>query len=271
MSDSPRLAVVVSDLHVGSTVAVMPAEYETHEGQFVRPNPLQRWFLDCWGAFYGDASRYMDGDPFVFVVNGDAIDGDHHGTKQVWTKSMGDQRMAAVKLLRPWADIAHSLYVVEGTECHTHNQEHLLAHELGAVRNITKNQSAWERLDITIAGCPVAVRHHYPTTSRKHLQASQSSIQMADEQVRRARVGHKCPKVLLGAHRHEPDMWTDWFAMTLITPAWQGKTRYVNKVVPQAVITCGGYVLDWRNREDGDLPHVEPFIYTTPEPEEVVA
>lgn len=268
--EKPRAIVLISDTHVGSTCAICPPGFRTHENTEIGLNPLQKWYWDVWEAFWAHVRDYLDGAPFILVVNGDATEGDHHRTTEIWSKSNTDHMMAAKQLLEPVSQAAHSTYIVEGTECHTLNMEHALANELGAERNPRTRKPAWDKLEITVAGCRCMFHHHIGVTSRKHLQATQSSIQLTDNQSRKARLGRRIPQVLCCAHRHEPSLFTDWWGMTLITPAWQALTRHGNKFVPGAEITTGGYILDWRNRDDAELPHVEAFMRATPEPEEVV-
>src|SRR3972149_5053317 len=44
----PRLAVVIADIHAGSTVGLLPPGFVTKEGNEVKQNPLQEWLWACW-------------------------------------------------------------------------------------------------------------------------------------------------------------------------------------------------------------------------------
>ena len=43
-----KTAVIISDLHCGSTVGLLPPDFSTEEGNEIRQNPLQKWLWECW-------------------------------------------------------------------------------------------------------------------------------------------------------------------------------------------------------------------------------
>jgi hypothetical protein len=93
------------------------------------------------------------GSNYVVLLNGDAIEGDHHGTKQVWSKDTQDHVEAAHVVLAPLMRRASALFIVRGTECHTNNAEVTLGKILRAQINPDTGLPAFDRLHLTIRGC----------------------------------------------------------------------------------------------------------------------
>jgi hypothetical protein len=96
-----RSLVVLSDLHLGSTKALLPPGFVTLEEQEIGLNGIQKWLWACWGRANDFLDETMDGDPFALVLNGDMLEGVHHGTKEIWSPEMGDHVNAALMVLRP--------------------------------------------------------------------------------------------------------------------------------------------------------------------------
>ena len=253
----------MSDLHCGSTVALLPPEFETQEGQVVRQNKVQQWLWQCWtDATEVWLNKIVGDDPFALVVNGDAIEGVHHGTTQVISPDPTDHRIAAQRVLEPLAERSAAVFVVRGTEVHTKNSENHLASSLGARPHPDTGMPAADRWLIDCAKTRCVFRHHIGVTSRAYLEASQLSIHLGNEQIEAARVGHPVPRVIGCAHRHRYGCYDDSRGLCFVSPPWQALTRHGHKVVSAAVTRPGMVLLDWREKPDGDLPQVIPCVYT---------
>lgn len=272
-TNNPRLLVCVGDPHVGSTVGLLHPGFVTHEGNAVSQNELQKWMWDAWE----DGKEWRDTicgkDPWACVLNGDAVDGNHHGTKEIWSVDESDHLQAAKEIFTDFAKDAHSLYVVEGTESHTRNLEHALASMLrGEGLNVvspSKRRPAWDSLKVRVAGSACEFDHHMPTSMRSYLEASALSITLGDIRNQRARAGEIVPKVIVRSHRHRFGLYEDGYGMMVALPAWQALTRFGRKVVPGAMPQCGLVILDWRNVEDGGTPVVHKRLHTIKSPPSV--
>jgi hypothetical protein len=269
-SKSPRLAVILSDLHAGGTTALMPPGFHTREGNEIGLNAVQKWLWDAWEDSWKWFDDLAGGDPWAMVINGDVIDGDHHGTSQIWSRDESDHGIAAYHLLKDHARRATSVYLTQGTESHTHGFESALAyqlHSLGAqVRMPDGYAGAWPTLDLEIAGTYIKADHHIGATTRSYLESSALSIALADMRLRCARAGHRVPRVVIRAHRHQYGYFEDGYGAIVITPCWQQLTRFGHKVVPGAVLQTGLVVLDWRNTGDDCIPHVRRNLFVTEAP-----
>lgn len=257
--------MLVGDPHAGSTYGVLPEGFITHEGNEVKRNALQRWMGDAWDDCMEFKKKVIGKDPFALGWNGDLIDGNHHGTKEIWSVNEADHMMAAVEFMKPLSLEADSVYITEGTESHTKNAEHTIAKILqGDGVNVIspKGKGAWDSLALEIAGSLVEVDHHMPTAMRSYLEASALSIMLGDVRNQRARAGARCPDVIVRSHRHRFGLYEDGYGMALALPAWQALTRFGRKVVPGAMPQVGIVILDWRNVEDGGTPVVHKRLHT---------
>lgn len=87
--------LVVSDMHVGSTVAVMPDEVNPDKGGRIEANPLQRVLYEKWQEMV-DRGRF----DACFVL-GDAVDGPNIKSRgfELWTSNLRQQVTTAADLL----------------------------------------------------------------------------------------------------------------------------------------------------------------------------
>lgn len=259
--------VVLSDLHVGSTKGLMPESYTTVEGVEVRQNALQQYLWQCWIRAMNWHKNVVGDDPYILVLNGDLIEGLHHGTKEIWSAAAEDQIAAAYDILEPLASKAQQTFVVRGTECHTHNMEAGLGAMLGAVQNKAMKQAAFDRLTLQAHGTICVFRHHINTSMRRATSGSALSSNLAEEQLEAALNGERIPQVLVCSHRHKPGIYRDEKGLVMVTPAWQFLTRHGHKVVGGARCKPGVQILDWRGLGHGAIPHVHEQYYAAQQPE----
>lgn len=263
-----KLNVVISDIHCGSSVGLMPPDFVTVNDNEVVQNPVQRWLWDCWRRAQDFVSDVADGDPFALTLNGDAIEGVHHGTKQVISPDTKDHLACAVEVLKPFTDAASRVLVVKGTECHTNNHENSLGEILGAVAdpdsNRKKQARAFDRLTMDMGGTRCAFSHHIGTSVRDYLEATQYSIAINQELTAARTNGEEEPRVICRAHRHRFGFFGNGHALCFVTPPWQALTRFGHKVVPGVRCHPGVLILDWRGREDGELPAFHYRTYEAP-------
>lgn len=262
----PLASLIISDPHVGSAFGMMPRGFHTKNGNEIRLNPIQNWLMNKWELCEKWFYKYMDGDPYILIGNGDLIDGDHHNSSELWSTVESDHGIAAYHLLKNLSMRADSVFLTEGTEVHTKDHEHSIAYQLrarGANVVMPKGTGgAWATLDIEIAGTYCKFDHHIASSTRPHLEASALSIAMGCVRQECARAGHRIPKVIARAHRHKFGEFCDGYGRILVTPPWQAITRYGRKVVPHAIIQVGFVVLDWRGKPRDSVPTLENQFFT---------
>jgi hypothetical protein len=111
-------------------------------------------------------------------------------------------------------------------------------------------------------GCHVEIMHHITTTGRPWLEASGHSIALNLRRAERSRQGLAAPHVLVRGHRHRHGYFSDGHGLTVVTPSWQGLTRYCWKVIPGAEFEIGFTLLDFSDVDDNGLPRVRTRLYS---------
>lgn len=260
-----RKIVVLSDIHCGSTKALLPPGFVTLEGNRLSLNAMQEWLWLCWEKTLSFIDKETKGEPFALVLNGDLIEGNHHGTKEIISPDVGDHFNAAVQTLAPLAKIAAASFVVRGTEAHVQNSEAGLGKVLGCQLNQELGIHAFDRLVLELNGVRHVFRHHIGTSVRRGLAGTQLSANLAEEQVEAANNGEKIPRVVVCSHRHKFGLYQDTNGLLVVTPPFQGLTRFGHKVVSQARTNPGVVILSYENKQFGELPSVIEKTFKTPE------
>lgn len=262
MKSKTKLLLLISDLHVGSTVGLWPSGFVSSEGYPIGQNKFQEWLWQCWGEAMKWADTVIGKDAFDLVLNGDLVDGIHHKTVQVMSPCVGDQTTAVLSVLGKMVGKADKIHVVKGTECHTRGDEIRIGHELRASRDPMTGQHAWDSLDLEQNGTLFNFAHHISTTARPYLEAGGLSIALGSLTISRARTNKPVPLIMCRGHRHRHAVFNDGNQMAVVTGAWQGLTRYGYKVVPDAVPQPSIVIFDARNTAKGDLPLVHQKVFT---------
>lgn len=216
----PKLVFVLSDLHCGSTVGLLPPDFVTGEEQTVKQNAAQKWLWSCWLDSLKWAETLAGKDPYAVVVNGDLIEGNHHRTTQIISPDVSDHIKASIECLAPITKKSARTFIVKGTECHTGSAE------AGIVKALGLPDPAVDRLNLDVNGVRCVFRHHIGTSTRRALAATQLSIQLSEEQVEAANNGDVLPRVLGCAHRHKFGYYEDNHGLCFVTPPWQALTRF---------------------------------------------
>lgn len=260
-----KLVLFLTDLHVGSTSAILPPNFRLTTGVKIEHSQSQEWIWRCWKDFTTNfIPKVVGKDPFTLVTGSDLVEGDHHGTKEIISRDISDHISAAYQIVKPIADKASDTYLIEGTECHTGTTEHSMGKVLNAVPH-PNGAAAWQRLPLEVNKTLCVFRHHIGTSSRIPLYATQLGVTLAEEQAQAARVGHRIPRVVVAGHRHTYGVYEDANALCVTGPSWQLLTRFAHKVVTHARPTIGAFFLDWRGLPPGSLPVVRPRLYTLPD------
>ena len=257
-----KKVVVVSDLHCGSAVGLMPPSMlDTEDTVGLSQNKVQKWLWQCWEDFNNRwLPQVLAGDEYAVVINGDLIDGVHHGTTQV-VPDVVVQAKIARHILTPLAFSAAATYVVRGTECHTRQTETIIGEWIEAKRDPVSRSFAWDHLTLNVNDCPVSFSHHITTAAKPWSESAALANHLVSEQFKAQNRGWKTPKVVVRSHRHVYGVFENGSGMIAVTPSWQAMTRYAKAVTADCVSTIGGIVLDF-NGLPGELPLVHRKLYT---------
>lgn len=259
-----RSLVVVSDLHAGCRLAVLPPiKIRVDDGGFYVASEFQQQVYALWREFWDRwVPQVTKGEPYDLVVNGDAIEGVHHNAVTQISHNIEDQIRIAELILKPEVDRCKKLggayYHIRGTEAHvgkSASYEEDLARRLGAKPNDSGQHARydlWKR----VGGCLVHLLHHVGTTGSAAHEASAVNAEMTAEYVEAARWNREPPDYIVRSHRHRSiavDLDSaKGYAAAIVTPGWQGKTPFAWKVAGARISEpqFGGIVI-----RDGDEEH----------------
>ena len=112
-------AIFISDIHAGCQLGLCPPRVKLDSGGSYHHSDLQKKVWAMWKHFNNKwIPMVTKGEPFVLVMNGDAIDGVHHGSKTQISHNITDQKNIAYEILAPLVERAEKYFHVRGTEAH---------------------------------------------------------------------------------------------------------------------------------------------------------
>ena len=249
--------IVVSDLHCGCQTGLCPPEgMQLDDGGRYTPSDNQKIVWAMWEEFWDEwVPMVTRGEPYAIDVNGDAINGNPHGSVLNISNNMRDQGDLAYRVLKPRVDAcAGGYYHQRGTEAHvgkSGQEEERLAERLGAIPDEANRFARWELwLRVGFARCHIT--HHIGTTGSMAYETTAIHKELEQAFVEAGRWGEEPPDVICRSHRHrnaETRIQTKrGFATSFTTAGWQLKTPFVFKIAggrqtqPQiggSLIRCG--------------------------------
>lgn len=268
--------VVISDPHCGCRLGLCPPEgIELDDGGHYKPSALQLKVWAHWREFWDEwVPQVTHGEPFALVLNGDAVEGVHHGSVTQISHNLTDQARLAEAVLGPVARAARGgYYHVRGTEAHVgasaQNEERLAA-SLGAIPNDVGQHAHWDLWKRLGSGL-IHFNHHIGTTGSSAYEATAVGKELVEAFVEAGRWGDEVPQVVVRSHRHrymEVRMATDkGYGISLVTPGWQLKTPFAHKI-PGARVSqpqIGGVIV----RVGDEELHTRAFVRRIERPREM--
>lgn len=241
--DHPRSIVVISDTHCGCRLGLCPPEGVTlDDGGTYLPSKMQLKVWAIWREFWDEwVPRVTKGEPFAVVMNGDALDGNHHGGTTQVSHNLKDQSALAYKCLHPVTQACEGRYWhIRGTEAHVGPsavEEERLAQSLGAIPNEQGQYARWElwkRIAGEGRGHLCHFLHHIGTTGSAAYESTALHKEMVESFVESGRWGDEPPQVIVRSHRHRHFETriavAGGYGIATITPAWQLKTPFTWKI-----------------------------------------
>lgn len=248
---APAIVVVVGDLHINSTVALIPPSVQLDDGGTHRQSRAQRWIYRCWQDFWQKVEALPRSALYV-VVNGDTVEGVHHATTQLVSTNLKDQFRMATELLEPVARASDALFMVRGTESHTGPAsmwEELLAKDLGAVECKAGRTWSWWHLPLSVEGVKLDIAHHPQTHSRRPwTQDSAAARQASITAVEYWENDERPPDAVVRGHVHQWAKGTHKDTWGFFHPAWQLTTAYGTRLgAGRHIEPIGGLVFQCQN------------------------
>lgn len=244
--NTPKQIFCLSDPHCGSDVGLRPPVVrlkngnENHIGDSAHQQLLWDWWLEAMEWINVTSGS----QPFVLLLNGDLIEGIHHGSAEVIATQWDIHMSIAIQTLLPLCQKAAAVVVVRGTEVHTRDLEDALARDLGAEGGEARDQ--W---NFTINGVLNNAQHHMGTTKRTWLESGDLGRVMMNHLSNTDLAGHEGPRVFWRAHRHVSGHWQTRNRHALVCGGWQFLTRYGHKVVGDSIPMPSVWHGDYTNPE----------------------
>lgn len=246
--------VVVSDLHAGCRLGIMPpAGMTLDDGGMYKPSNFQRKTWAMWREFWDEwVPLVTKNEPFGVVINGDLVDGSHHGSTTQVSQNPADQETIAYDAIAPLVDrCAGRLWIIRGTEAHGGKSgvdEERLARRIGSIPNEQGQSARWE-LWKRVGPALVHLTHHIGTTGSHAYESSSVHKELTEALVEAGRWREEPPQVVVRSHRHryiKTEMATAAGpAYSVVTPSWQGRTPFAYRVpgARQSPPQFGGIVI----------------------------
>jgi hypothetical protein len=242
---------VVSDPHCGSTLGLChPDGQQLDDGGYYRPSVAQGRLWSCWVDLWSIVkSRLKRRDKLIVAINGDIVDGDHHGTSQIVSRSLAAvQHEIAMRALEPAMELKPAaVVVIRGTETHvgrSAEHEERIARDLGAVSDPATGAHSWWHFQAESEGVLIDLAHHgklgtLPWTRPNATAQLASRILIAS-----AKAGTRHPDIAIRSHYHQWADSADNFPVRVIqTPGWQLSTAFVHRIAAGSVPEIGGLIL----------------------------
>lgn len=219
---------IVSDLHINSTVALSAPSAFLDDGQEVLASEEQRWINRRWSDFWERIFNLPR--PLYVVVNGDGVDGVHHGTTQLMCHLEAEQIDHAVRVMGPIRERADHLFWTRGTEAHSGPMgqwEELIARRLGAEPDEERGTFSWFHLTLEVGGVLFDVMHHPQTFAMRPWTLDSAAARQAaitwDEY---HEGGEDPPDVIVRSHFHKFAKGWRQESFCAFTPSWQLTTAF---------------------------------------------
>lgn len=243
MTNKDALVVTLSDMHSGGTTALCPNRF--FQGKHTNHTPTSDQ-VRMWKHFEKCAAeirKARKGKTLWLVHDGDAIDGVHHDTLEIFTRMVNEQMDVHVELMQAFKKMVDfregdRLYYVTGTQVHVEDTEDLIAQRVGAIPDGPVH--VFDELRLEINGKRVVWVHHGPSAGKGANRGNALRSWLKNIFYDSIAEGQVPPHYVITGHTHDPDWNTYNGRMNgkyhqmqgLICPSWQMKTRYALKVAP---------------------------------------
>lgn len=246
----PTLIAVVSDIHAGSMLGLCPESVRLDDGGNYVPSKAQRWLWDCWIDFWDQVrvKQEVDNAILYVVLNGDAVEGDHHRTTQILSGNPEAQSYVLHRAVEiPQALSPDRWFVVRGTEAHvgpSGASEEALGRHLKAEQDPDTHTWSWWHLRMEVQGIRFDFQHHGKMGRTPWTRAGQVGNLGFQVWAEHMMAGFAPPDIAIRSHFHQYYDSGDSPPTRLIqTAAWQLKTAHGHKVAADSIADVGGLML----------------------------
>ena len=245
----------IADTHCGSTLGLCPPVVTLDNGAEYHYSKAQEWLWDRYTNHYVPAVKKAkrNGASYL-IINGDLVDGKHHGTTQILSGNPGAQAEAFLESIDKLRALKFDhIFVIRGTEAHggpAGSSEEALGEAIGAERDPDTGNRSWFVLRFEIDGVRFDFRHHGRAGGRPWTEGSVVTYLAHQIWMEHARREIRHPDVAVRAHVHR---YADSHDVTptraIVLPSWQIKTSFAHKVATESIADIGGLILTVKDGE----------------------
>lgn len=265
-----KLIVIISDLHVGSSIGLCSEKGMTlDDGGIYKPSKIQAGIYKCFQRFV-EMAKAVKAETKILVINGDLVDGDHHNTVALASNNIQTQEAAAIGILKPVAAFFDRVYVVRGTEAHTGPgaaSDERIAQAIGAQQTEDGLYSFWQ-LWLNCDDITLNIAHNIGTASSAAYESSAPMRELVAAIVEAGQWHTALPDVVIRSHRHRyikvaiPS--ADGEIQIAITPGWQMRTPFVERVNRFSIPQIGGLLCEIEDKKCRIIPVLYPLKVIQP-------
>ncbi len=264
--------IPIADLHTGGSTALFP--YFNGDDLGFPPHPKMTGENGAWRfkqrTYMPTAKQYLlfkhftkcaetigqdrGNKRFVVVETGDSIDGEHHHTLQLATQNIGEQVAVHVWLMKYFLhkigfdkNKGDLLYIGDGTEIHTGDEEDLIAQELGA-ELLPNGDDTFDFMTMDIMEKRFWFLHQGASAGKGLTKGSALHNWMRNQYFDCLELGRVIPDCVISGHFHRNvhDIFSrnDRDMHGIILPPWQLKTRFSYRVAAAEMEEVGIRTID---------------------------
>jgi len=237
--------IFVSDGHCGDQMGLCPKSIQLAHGGMYHSSKFQDYVRERWDEFWNKWVPIVTrGEPYAVGINGDFLEGRHHGATHPLSQNKADQANVAYEMLAPIKEKAKGgLYYISGTSVHVGEageDEEKLAERLKAKKDELGNYSRYE-LFIRVGKALVHATHHIGVTGSMAYETTALTKEFNEFSAESARWKRPIADVLVRSHRHrhsEVKVPTSrGYGIIFVTPAWQLRTPFTFRIPGGRVTT----------------------------------
>ena len=239
------------DMHSGSPVALFPDKQMQLKSCNHSPTELQRIIHRQFVEVCDTVRASRNGARVVVINLGDAIEGLHHGTKQVISPYLTDQKKIHVELMNDLGNRIggwDKLFYIDGTPAHAGEEEFDIAKDLGA--EMCGESSTWPELRAMVDGSNKLLwtAHHGTAAGNELGRGNALRNRLRNIYFETLAENKPQPDLVVYADRHEhrhevfegrPGLEIHGF----LAPAWKVKDGYTYKVASLSDPNVGALVI----------------------------
>ena len=226
--------IVVSDLHINSTVALCPPLIQLDDGGTYKASKSQRWLWNSWIDLWDNKAPTYPGE-HILIINGDLGDIDDKArSHQIITRNNATIQSIVLDTIEPAVQWADKIYIIRGTAAHTGKSswlEEAIAQDLDNTIP-DDNTASWWHLRATREGVRFDVAHHASMGNLPHTSPNAANKVAFLAQYRYAvDMKQPPPDVAIRSHNHRyADSGSNYGTFALLTGAWTIATEFVYRI-----------------------------------------